>query len=152
QSGILFIGAFGCWVKNVSSYRPGRNHVWFFESGKITVRDSYFDESQSHASQSYGIEPFISSDNLVENNIFHHITAPMLVNGSASGSVFAYNYTIDDTYSVSPAWMIAGSAHHSAGTDMILWEGNDVNSFQTDNVHGTHHFITAFRNYYRGME
>ena len=40
----------------------------------------------------------MSSDNLIENNILHHIATPLQTN-EGTGSVFAYNYTFDDYYS-----------------------------------------------------
>jgi hypothetical protein len=46
-----------------------------------------------------------------------------------------------------------GSAFlHSAGTDFMLWEGNFGQGFTADQVHGTHHFVTLFRNRYLGWE
>jgi hypothetical protein len=35
---------------------------------------------------------------------------------------------------------------------MMLDEGNDALAFEMDDVHGTHHFVTAFRNYFSGWE
>src|SRR5262249_12403424 len=102
------------------------------------------------ASQSYGVESWMSSDNLVENNIFQHITAPMMT-GNASGTVYGYNYSTDDFYYVS-AWMQAGSYFHDSGIGMILWEGNIGAGFTADDVHGTSNFGTAFRNYWNGWE
>jgi hypothetical protein len=150
--GIVFLNAFDCWVKNVASIKPQRNHVWLWQAANITVRDSYFEEGQTHQSQSYGIEFYQSSTSLVENNIFHKITTPVQVNGSASGSVVAYNYFLDMTYTVSTSYMISSNSLHAAGVDMMLFEGNEGNAFQGDGVHGTHHFITVFRNYYNGWE
>jgi Right handed beta helix region len=151
-SGIFFFGCDGCWVKNVRSLNAGRNHVWLYETNHTVVRDSYFYGTKNAASQSYGIETFMSSDNLVENNIFQHITTSIQGNGSASGTVFGYNYSVDDFYNVSPNWMQPANELHAAGTDMILFEGNVGAAFETDDVHGTHNFTTLFRNYYLGWE
>ena len=150
--GIAFLNAWNSWVKNVKSYKAGRAHVQFYQSAHNTIRDSYFDEDASHASQAYGIESFIGSDNLIENNILHHITLPVAINGTASGTVIAYNYLYDNTYSQSPSWMIAGYGLHEAGLDNVLFEGNDGPGFIADVVHGTHHFITLFRNRFAGVE
>jgi hypothetical protein len=94
----------------------------------------------------------MGSDNLIENNIFQHVTAPMMNNASASGSVFGYNFAINDFYTVSPSFMQASNYHHAAGLDMVLHEGNDAIGFEGDLVHGTHHFLTAFRNVFPGWE
>jgi len=152
KSGIMLFNAFNCWVKGIRSLNSNRNHVWFYIAAHNVVRDSYFYGTQNAASQSYGVEPYMSSDNLVENNIFQHIATPMQVSASSSGTVFGHNFTIDNYYSVAPTWMIAGNSLHAAGVDMTLFEGNESNALISDNIHGTHHFITAFRNQYIGWE
>jgi hypothetical protein len=152
SNGFEFFGAMDSWVKNVKSYKSNRAHVLLYQSSHITIRDSYFDENLNHGSQCYGVEFFISSDILVENNIFHHVTLPIATNGTASGSVVSYNYLTGNTYTVSPTWMIAGYGLHEGGIDNMLFEGNDGPGFIADGVHGTHHFVTAFRNYFSGLE
>ena len=150
--GILMLNATQSWVAGVRSIDTDRNHVWLFLANHCTIRDSYFFFTQNAAEESYGIEMFQASDSLVENNIFQQVAAPILPTGSASGSVIGYNYTINDYYSVSPAWMSPGDWEHSAGTDMILFEGNIGAGLEADQVHGTHNMTTAFRNYYSGWE
>lgn len=152
SNGVEFFAAMDSWLKNVSSYKSARAHVLFYQSAHITIRDSYFEENLNHQSQCYGIESFISSDNLIENNIFRHVTAPLMVNGTASGSVFGYNYSTDDTYTVSAGWMIPSVTLHEGGIDSLLFEGNEGPGFGSDAIHGTHHFVTVFRNYYTGLE
>jgi hypothetical protein len=137
------------WIKNVKAYKSKRAQVLLYQCTHITIRDSYFDEAQAHLSQSYGIETFIASDSLIENNIFHHTTLPISINGTCAGCVVAYNYVIDVTYDVA-AWMIAGYGMHEAGIDNLLFEGNIGPGFISDGIHGTHHFVTAFRNRYAG--
>jgi hypothetical protein len=138
-------------MKNVKSLNANRNHVWLYQSAHVTVRDSYFYGTQNAASQSYGIESFMSSDNLAENNIFQHITGGLETGGSTSGSVFAYNYSIDDYYNVA-TWMQASTYLHAGGISFILFEGNEGIGFTADAIHGTAHFTTAFRNVFIGWE
>jgi hypothetical protein len=149
-NGVTFFHAYDCWLKNIQISRPRRAHVVYWHGAHITVRDSYFEEGQTHASQSYGIESFVSSDNLVENNIFHRVTSPLMVNGTCSGCVFGYNYSIDNVYAGN--FMLPGANPHEGGVDMVLFEGNDQNAFYSDNIHGTRHFVTVFRNYFAGWE
>lgn len=151
-SGITFDDSYKCWVKGIRSIDPNRNHVWIQWSARIVVRDSYFFNTQNHQSQSYGVEPYLSSDNLFENNIFQQVTTPIQVNGSASGTVVGYNYTIDNVYTQSAGWMIAGNSLHAAGVDNVLFEGNEANAAIFDDIHGTHNFTTVFRNQYIGWE
>jgi hypothetical protein len=151
KSGIYFFNAYNCWVKNVRSLNANRNHVWLFQSAHVTVRDSYFYGTANAASESYGTEQFMTADNLVENNIFQHITAPMM-NAGGTGTVFGYNYAIDDYYGVNPTWQQSSSYHHAAGNSFFLWEGNDGPGLTADDIHGSSHFITAFRNVWLGWE
>ena len=151
ESGIYFFNASNCWVRNVRSLNANRNHVWLYQSAHLTVRDSYFYGTAHAASESYAIEQFMTSDNLIENNIFQHITAPMQ-NVGATGSVFGYNFAVDDYYGVAPAWQQSSSYHHAAGNSFFLWEGNDGPGLTADDIHGSSHFITAFRNVWPGWE
>ena len=152
QSGIVFFNAENCWVDGVRSVDANRNHIWLYQTDHITVANSYFYGTLNAASQSYGIESFMVSDNLVENNIFQHITAPMIDNGPATGDVWAYNFSTDDYYSASANWMMAATWFHAAGTSMDLFEGNVGAGYTADDIHGTHNFETAFRNYWAGWE
>lgn len=149
--GIIFNNAYGSWVKGIRLIDPSRNHVWMQWSARIVVRDSYFFNTQNHASESYGVETYLSSDCLIENNIFQQVTTPFQGNGSSSSCVVGYNFTIDNVYNVA-GWMIAGNSLHAAGLDNILFEGNQANAAIWDNIHGTHNFATAFRNWYTGWE
>lgn len=151
KSGIYFFNAYNCWIRNVRSLNANRNHVWLYQSAHLTVRDSYFYGTAHAASESYAVEQFMTSDNLIENNIFQHITAPMQ-NVGATGSVFGYNFAVDDFYGVAPSWQQSSSYHHAAGNSFLLWEGNDGPGLMADDIHGTSHFVTAFRNVWLGWE
>lgn len=151
ESAIYFNNAFNCWVSNVRSISPNRNHVWLWQSAHITVQNSYFFGTQNDASQSYGVESFIGSDNLVINNIFQQVTAPVMM-GPSTGSVFAYNFSIHDTY-YTAAWMQqAFSYRHDAGALFNLSEGNISSGYWEDVFHGTGGANTTFRNYAVGWE
>src|SRR5436309_1262099 len=85
-----------------------------------------------------------------QNNIFHHVTSPRLV-GTGSGDVLTYNFAIDDLYTPGGGgWMQPNYAGHNGGDAMLLIEGNDGLGAGTDNIHGTHHFLTFFRNHFHG--
>jgi len=150
-AGITFFNAFDSWVKNVRSLNANRNHVWLTQSAHITVRDSYFYGTKKAQSQSYGVESFLASNNLVENNIFQHITAPIMM-GPSMGSVLAYNYSIDDYYYV-VAWQIPSLyGAHDAGVLYNLYEGNIGSGFMGDVFHGSSNADTIFRNRLTGWE
>jgi len=150
-TGIGVKNAYNCWIKNVKSLNANRNHVWLYTAARIEVRDSYFYGTKNAASLSYGVEFYATGDDLVVNNIFQHITAPVMT-GNSAGVVIAYNFMSDMYYTVSN-WMMAGlQGSHDAGTGMNLLEGNVGNGFVMDNYHGTGNLITLFRNRLMGTE
>lgn len=149
MTGFEFFNCNGCWVKGVRSIKAGRAHVHILQSAKSIVRDSYFYENRDHASSSYGIETYPSSDTLIENNIFQGVTAPRVLQG-CSGCVISYNYSINNRYTASTTWLSHSDFLHSGGIDNVLFEGNVGQGIYSDTFHGTHNFVTAFRNRYEG--
>lgn len=150
--GTMFFNCYGCWVKNIKSLNPQRAHVKGWNAMRITVRDSYFYGTKDAVSRSYGIETFGSSSYwLIENNILQHITASLMMN-SGPGHVLGYNYIFDAYYTAAPTQMMGGIWFHSAGTDYILLEGNDQLGVFSDTIHGTHQFVTVYRNISWGYE
>jgi hypothetical protein len=152
KSGIAIFNCSGCWVKGVRSIDSNRSHVWMYYSNRIVVRDSYFYGTKNAVSQSYGVECYPSSDSVIENNIFQRITAPEIMNAACSGSVVGYNYSINDFYTASAMWMMHSATMHAAGIDHVLIEGNVGAGLASDLFHGSHHFVTAFRNRWNGFE
>ncbi len=150
MTNIEFGNCYACWVKNVKSLNANRNHIWLYQAARAEIRDSYFYGTKNAASQSYGVESFMTSDDLVINNIFQHITAPLMT-GNNAGSVFAYNYGTDDYYNVI-TWMEQTGWTHDAGVGMVLFEGNEGNGLILDDIHGTADFVTLFRNQFTGIE
>ncbi|HTW79469.1 MAG TPA: hypothetical protein VME23_08015 [Terracidiphilus sp.] len=151
EGGISFLVATNSWVKGVRDIDSQRTHVEVMYSSHITVRDSYFFLTQSHRFESYGVDCLTSSDLLVENNIFQAVAGPMMMN-SCTGSVWAYNYAVNDYYSLGPGWILPMSSAHASGVSMILQEGNIGPEFASDNFHGSHQFVTEFRNFWAGTE
>ena len=153
-AGTFMINGYNNWLKNVRDLNSRHKHVWLYQSIHITIRDSYFYGSSEATSESYGVDTYNGADNLVENNIFQHIAAPMM-NEGCIGCVGAYNFAFDDWYTAdgeSPEWQQASSYHHSVGDAFILWEGNDGIGLTADDIHGTSNFITAFRNFWNGRD
>jgi hypothetical protein len=65
--------------------------------------------------------------------------------------VIAYNFSIYNLFS--PAAYLSHSVFlHSSGIDNVLIEGNVGVGLYSDLFHGTHHFVTVFRNRYNGWE
>ncbi len=149
-NGVVFVDVWNSWVKNVRSLKGGRNHIWMYLSSNITIQDSYFVD-QSHAgSQSYGVETWMSGNDLVMNNIFQHIYAATML-GPSSGMVIAYNFGTDGytgDASMSPTFW----ATHDSGVMYNLFEGNEATGLSQDLFHGNGNTLTAFRNWFSGNE
>jgi hypothetical protein len=149
--GIMMFNCGECWVKGIRSVNAGRSHTWLWTSPHATIRDSYFYGTRNAASESYGFESFLSSDTLVENNIYQRISSPRAINGACSGCVISYNLSINNFYSPSASWQQPSEQIHSI-EDNMLFEANVGEGIYADNFHGTHHFDTFFRNRYDGFE
>ncbi|MCZ8131111.1 MAG: right-handed parallel beta-helix repeat-containing protein [Steroidobacteraceae bacterium] len=150
-SNFVLFGATNSWLEGVRSVHAERNHVTIYQSARITVRDSYFYGSNFAHYTSYGIEIYAaSSSNLVENNVFQHVTNPVIINDGGSGMVVGYNFAIDN-YRVNPSnLMVAFFQVHAPGAGMNLIEGNSGTAVAADNWYGTTHFMTFFRNHLYG--
>ena len=149
-AGIAFLNTFESWVTGVRSLYGPRNHVVFWQSAHNVVQNSYFFGAQQTSSQSYGVESYSSSDNLVVNNIMQQCTSPFML-GPAMGNVYIYNYGLNDVYYV-PTWQIPSISEHDAGVLYNLFEGNNMIQWQGDVFHGSGGVNTLFRNRFAGME
>jgi len=150
--GILgFFSCYQCWATGVEFKDAWRQAVWIYQSKNIVVRSNYFYGAQSHASVSYNIEPDLSSDFLVENNIMQQTTTPINLNGSDSGAVVDYNFGVDQIYS-DGTWSWPIFMGHGPASNFNLFEGNIVNGVQLDNASGPSDQTTNFRNLYPGKQ
>jgi hypothetical protein len=149
----VVMNCYQCWVRGIRSIMAARNHIYLYSSAHSEIRDNYFYQSTSHGSVSYGIESVGgSSDNLIENNITQQVTdSTPNNNGGGAGNVAAYNLALDDIYGAQ-GWMQPSDYEHAAGYNFWLREGNISIGFEADDVHGTHHFTTLFRNWFKGWQ
>jgi hypothetical protein len=152
QSGVAFFDANESWIRNVKSVMANRNHVWVFQSSRVAVVDNYFLGNQGSGAKSYGVELNITSDDLVENNIFQACVSSVIMDGGATGVVTAYNYFFDGA-STSPETMTNSVAPgHTPGTMLNLFEGNIGTQFWQDYAHGSNGLTTSFRDYWSGFQ
>jgi hypothetical protein len=148
---ISMLGAVDSWIKGVRVIGGNRSFVQVYQCTRIEIRDSYFVMGKSGVSESYGLETFsASSDVLIENNILQHITAPVVVNDGGENIVIGYNFTIDNFRADVTNLMSASYHLHSPGVSTVLLEGNSGTAFVQDNWYGTVHFVTLFRNHLYG--
>ena len=157
---LIFFGwASNCWVtgvRTINNATPSyRNNIWAYQSAHLTIQSNYAYGSNG-SSLSYGHEiSFMSSDNLVANNIYQHVSSPELMNGG-EGNVFAYNYAVDNFYTASgtAANFEQSDSYpsHQDGSYFNLFEGNVGAKMAADDIHGTSWMSTMFRNYWTGRD
>lgn len=149
---ITLMSCDSCWVSGVRSMWAGRAHVRVFVSKNCTIQNSYFFQDFAHATQSYAMELVNAADNLIVNNIWQKVTdSTPTCNGGCEGNVIAYNFAIASTYSAAN-WLQASYYDHASGDAYNLLEGNIGVGFTQDQIHGTHHFYTLFRNFLMGWQ
>lgn len=141
------------WVHGVASNLANFFHINTYIAIHVLVANSYFYGTANKGTESYGIgcQTFCGLS-LFENNIFQGIVDPENVDGSCAGCVFAYNFALNDAYSVNTAYLMASQPMHSAATDYILEEGNIGAMANLDAIHGPHFLNTFFRNYLDGYQ
>ena len=147
-NGVQIENCDGCWVKGIASLDTSQAHIIVDASNLCTVRDSYFFLTQAASTGSYGVDMDSASDCLIENNIFHAVTTPMINNGSSTGTVWGYNYCVNMYYTGSANYSIPCIGGHSGGDDTNLAEGNIGDGITGDNIHGTANLWTFYRNYF----
>ncbi len=155
QMNVAIYNAMNDWVRGVRLIRTctcQRDLVQLNMAAHSTVADSYFYGTQGQ-SVNYGVEAYGASDDLIENNIFQHVVAPMVVQPSL-GSVYAYNYAINDTYADGQGihWVQDEFIQHNGGVEFQLYEGNVGPGFGGDVFHGNQLMNTLFRNYFLGTD
>jgi hypothetical protein len=145
------------WVKGTRQIRScscSRSIIQLHAVARATVQDNYI-YGTSGQSQNYGVESYIVSDSLILNNIFQHTVSPMMLH-SNQGSVYAYNFVINNTYddggSPQYHYMANAIAGHSAGVMYNLFEGNVGPGLGGDVFHGNQVMNTVFRNYWLGTD
>ncbi|MGA3316328.1 MAG: hypothetical protein ABSC64_07795 [Candidatus Korobacteraceae bacterium] len=149
--GITLYDCFGCWVHGVREIDANLNHVWLFQSSQATIESSYFYGTHSGGGiESYGVESYMASNNLIQNNIFQQVSAPY-ADGPTEGTVFAYNYAINDPSGASSIMSAMVWSTHDVD-QFSLFEGNIGSGGRSDSTFANGDFNTYFRNRFLGMD
>ena len=149
--GIVFDACFGCWAKGVAETNAWLNHVWLFQSAQDTVESCYFYGVKSGGGiESYGVESYMASNNLAQNNIFQQITSPFMA-GPSEGTVFAYNYALNDPTGAANIMSAMVWATHDVD-QFSLFEGNIGPGGRADSTFGSGALSTFFRNRFLGAD
>lgn len=153
---ITLFSSLNSWVKGVRILNGYISPVAAFISSHFTIQDNYFWETQY--SDSHAVHLTVTSDGLVQNNIWQQIIVPIVIEGDDAGTVFGYNYSIGNCNYQSKLANCASDGlqqmarPHSNGVDFELYEGNAGTNYDSDGDHGTALSQTLFRNFFTGWE
>jgi hypothetical protein len=151
-NGLDFFNAQNSWVKGVAMMNSsGEGQLRIEYGNNISIVNNYMTLSEG-GTGSYGAEAFSATDCLIANNIMQGVTTPQISNGTTSGCVFAYNYSINGYYTGSAGYSIPAHGDHGSGVSMVLVEGNIADGATADNIHGTANLNTHFRNFFQGIQ
>lgn len=161
---IQVFNAMNVWVKGVRGLWGDIATVSFEDVLHSTLQDSYFWETT--AQDSHAIRHVNTSYMLTQNNICQQQIGCENAEGPDAGSVWAYNFAVENCNYLSPnqgslggcagvnsgdgmqqAWRM-----HSNGQGFTLWEGNEGGMWDSDGNHGTSLSQTIFRNFLPGWE
>jgi hypothetical protein len=146
-AGLFMVNATNSWVKGVRFLKVDTNgsnifHLFTVNVVNSTFTDNYFfGPNTTQLIAIYQMALHETSSSLIQNNIFHTASAPIVMNGPYYGNVIAYNY-IDNAQG-------ASIILHGIG-GMNLYEGNNGANFSGDTIHSSHAFETIFRNHWDG--
>jgi hypothetical protein len=141
------------WIKGVRSINTDTStaesyHFWLQNSAHVAIRSNYIYGKNTTCNPfplaNYAITSQQVSDVVIENNIMHHTNNAYIPNDPGGRNVYAYNWHFNNVIGV------AGAQPHSGHMLMDLYEGNDWETYMGDVTHGTHNFVTLYRNLFDG--
>jgi len=154
-----------CWVRGVQTRLGVGAHIRLQFSYGNELRDNFLDFGHDtwmtfddatfgdpafgyDSGKNYGLNVFgTNSDHLIVNNIVHSTRHAMIIEGPASGVVFAYNYAFDGLVYADYDWVTSDMSTHGIHPFMNLFEGNVNERLSFDYTHGSSSHNTAFRNH-----
>lgn len=151
---LLFLG-YECWVKNVRFYCLGAGHTHLETYGSMRCEFRGCELiGEAGGSLSYGMAPIFSTGDVFENNWMDGMTGPAAPGWSVQGLVLSYNYVRNNYQAydsvVNSNWNAAAFTMHNAHGCGWLVEGNYMNTFLGDFIHGSGSHNTIFRNRLEG--
>jgi hypothetical protein len=153
--GVGLTGTYAFWLKDVELTGWA---TFGFEIGYgcvcTEVRECYVHEPASY-DRNYGYAMQLDSANntLVEDNIFWHNEAGIIVQGSC-GNVFGYNFLFQGYNNYGGVNIMSKSLYgnHTPYPNMNLFEGNYSSGYQQDFFYGPGRDNTLFGNYLTGTD
>jgi hypothetical protein len=139
---LYFEQCWSCWARNVEIRYSNNYSLYMVRSVQCAVERCLIADSQGGGSNHSGQLTDRISFCRFENNIVINFELCVQMNGS-TGNVFGYNF-----YGQSP--YTGFNTNHGAHCSFNLYEGNILQSSQSDGYHGSGSQDVGFRNWYTG--
>lgn len=141
--GIDIGGAYKCWIRACEVNTVKKSAVLLSRSYRVEIRDSYFHDATQFdgGGHGYGIElTYRASSTLIENNIFKNFRHSYVIHLGATGNVFGYNYSREQTDNYPDV------SFHGHWAYENLTEGNVVQRIGVGDWWGPNPYNTFLRN------
>jgi microcystin-dependent protein len=141
-----------CWVQNVKSYDVWNWHVKLESTYGCVVRDSWFEQVNQlncGGNSCYGATVYaLSTDNLIENNVFVKMRHALITEYGGTGNIYGYNYSINpiNENGNSTDWLMGDLELHGGHPYMNLFESNVIAHVHAAYTLGSAAYNTFLRN------
>ncbi len=144
---VMVFNALNWWISGVAMPYCYDYFKQSFQEAHGIVQSNYFYGGGGAAQDTYGLRFSIHSSDLVVNNIFQNVYAPIVNDGPSCGNVFLGNavFTFGDG-----TGNINWSYQEHFGGCQDLYEENYGVVRSCDGAHATCDFITDYRNFFTG--
>jgi hypothetical protein len=150
-----------CWMQNVEIRRSKNQAVNLQKAFRSQVEGCTFHGLAEQAgtwagsSSAYCVQgDYKASYNIIQNNIAVRLLGICTLEYGMYGNVIAYNFVTNAVYGqLSPpdSWMGADMSTHALHEGYQLFEGNIVDMWAPDFIHGSSSHLLAVRNHMRGI-
>lgn len=143
---IIWAG-YECWLKNVRFLCLGAGHCHIATYVSLRCEFSACDlYGALGGALSYGFAPIFSTGDFFHDNVLDTITGSIAPGWCTHGLAMTHNYIRNNYQTLDPNWNAAAITMHDAYGCGWLVEGNFMNTFLGDMIHGPGGRNTIFRN------
>jgi PKD repeat protein len=153
--GVWWMGAYGCWLKNVELTKWGTFGFEIQYCLNMEMRGCYIHEPYSYNwGRGYAVQFDQANNCLVEDNMFWKFQDGIVIQGGCSGNVIAYNCLFQSypAYNGVEIMLTSLAGNHTPYPLRNLFEGNFANGFHPDFYYGPSREGVLLRNYFPGTD
>lgn len=148
---VMILDAANSWARGVKVVKAGYAAFRVYEGAHYTFQDNYvYGTTRPPGKDSDAFVVTASSDGLIQNNIAQYLQVFFLAEGGDTGTVIGHNFMVNNfngnNNGINEAIFPHGGDHYE------LYEGNCINSYYGETLHGPKLMNTLFRNCIWGWE